>query len=113
MFTEEQRKELKEKIKTDLTAINENIERLVELCKPISPENSLGRITRMDAINNKSVNEAALRQARMKKSRLEVALKKIDIPEFGTCTRCKKMINPKRLMYMPESNRCVRCADLP
>ena len=26
-----------------------------ELCKPIAPENSIGRISRMDAINNKSV----------------------------------------------------------
>jgi len=52
-----------------------------------------------------------LRQAKMKKSRLEVALNKIEIPEFGICSMCKKPINVKRLMYMPESNRCVRCAD--
>jgi len=112
MLSDAERAELREKIKSDLEKINESIEELKEQCKPISPENSLGRITRMDAINNKSVNEAALRQAKMKKSRLEVAMNKIEIPEFGICARCKNGINPKRLMYMPESNKCVRCADL-
>lgn len=111
MLSESDRAELRKKIKLDLEQIEVSIEELKEQCKPISPENSLGRITRMDAINNKSVNEAALRQAKMKKSRLEVALNKIEIPEFGICARCKNQINPKRLMYMPESNKCVRCAD--
>jgi len=106
-----ERDALRKKIKETLANVESNIEGLVEDTKPISPENSLGRITRMDAINNKSVKEAALRQARMKKSRLEVALKKIDIPEFGICTRCKKPINPKRLMFMPESALCVNCAS--
>ena len=35
-----------------------------EITKPIAPENAIGRISRMDAINNKSVTEAALRQAK-------------------------------------------------
>ena len=44
--------------------INKNkILEYTELCKPIAPENSIGRVSRMDAINNKSVVEAALRVA--------------------------------------------------
>ena len=42
----------------------EKIIKYTELCKPIPPQNSIGRISRMDAINNKSVTEAALRQAK-------------------------------------------------
>jgi DnaK suppressor protein len=33
------------------------------LCQPIAPENSIGRVSRMDAINNKSVVEAALKRS--------------------------------------------------
>ena len=33
---------------------------------PIAPENAIGRVSRMDAINNKSVNEAALKKAEIK-----------------------------------------------
>ncbi len=32
------------------------IEVLKELTKPIAPENAIGRVSRMDAINNKSIN---------------------------------------------------------
>ncbi len=82
-----------------------------KLCVPISPENSLGRITRMDAINNKSVAEAALRTSKRKLGKLQHALACIDLPDFGICQICKGTINPKRVMLMPESNKCVRCAS--
>jgi len=81
-----------------------------ELCKPIAPDVSLGRLTRMDAINNKSVAEAALRTAMRKLGKLEYAKTKIDDPNFGVCSGCGSKINPKRILLMPESDRCVRCA---
>ncbi|GLR18568.1 TraR/DksA family transcriptional regulator [Portibacter lacus] len=78
--------------------------------QPVKPENSLGRISRMDAINNKSVMEASLRNTRKKLAKLKTALSNIDNENFGICTYCKNEIQPKRLMYMPESDQCVRCA---
>ena len=105
------KKLLKKKIEETIVDLKKEIERLIEETKPISPENSLGRITRMDAINNKSVAEAALRQAKFKLGKLNVALTKIDQDDFGACDRCKKPIRMARLMYMPESSRCVNCAD--
>lgn len=107
----EQRAELKEKIIATINKTEDEITRLEEVTKPITPENSIGRISRMDAINNKSVAEATLRSARKKLSSLQLALAKIDSPEFGICSRCKRLIPPARLMYLPQSTRCVRCAD--
>ncbi len=109
-MTAEERAVLKEKIVAGIEETKKDIEKLKELTKPIKPENSLGRISRMDAINNKSVNEAALRMAKSKLAKMEHAITKIDDPKFGNCTVCKRAINPKRLMLMPESNMCVRCA---
>ena len=86
---------------------------LVDLEKsaaPVAPENSIGRISRMDAINNKSVLEASIRNRKKKLSKLQLALTKVDSPGFGQCRQCKNPINPKRLMLLPESDRCVRCA---
>ncbi len=102
---------LKEKILEAIDQTNEKIDGLEEATKPISPENSIGRVSRMDAINNKSVAEAALRSSKQKLSKLKIALSKLDKPDFGICTFCKNPIPPARLMYMPESTRCVRCAD--
>jgi len=107
----EEKKKLVEKIKSLIESSESDIKELEENTKPISPENSIGRISRMDAINNKSVMEAALRSKRQKLGKLKVALTKIDSPEFGICAICKNPIQTARLLYMPESNKCIRCAD--
>ena len=102
---------LKLKIEALIIQTTKEIGELEELTKPISPENSIGRISRMDAINNKSVVEAALRTSKRKLSKLKIALSKINNSDFGKCSMCKNPIPAARLMFLPESSRCVRCAD--
>lgn len=82
-----------------------------EVTKPIAPENAIGRISRMDAINNRSVNEASLRVAEEKLKKQERALLKINDKGFGICVRCTQPIPEGRLMIMPESITCVNCAQ--
>lgn len=89
----------------------EEIGILEEITKPIGPENAIGRVSRMDAIMNKGVSEASLRNKRDKLTKLKVALTKVDQPNFGICSRCERPIQMGRLMYMPESSRCLHCAD--
>ncbi len=105
----EERKIIKTKIIRQLKRLESEIEELKELCKPIAPENAIGRVSRMDAINNKSVNEASLRVALKKQYQLNKSFKNIDSSTFGICTRCKKEIPIGRLMVMPESETCVSC----
>lgn len=102
---------LKIKIKELIEKAKQEIINLTEMSAPVSPENSIGRISRMDAINNKSVVEAALRNKKEKLSKLELSLNKIDTQGYGICAMCKNPIQTARLIYMPESTRCVRCAD--
>ena len=107
----EEKEQFKIKIIEKIARTEVEILKLEELTQPISPENSIGRISRMDAINNKSVAEAALRTSRKKLASLKFALSKIDSSNFGICVVCKNSIPTARLQYMPESTRCVRCAD--
>ena len=86
----------------------QNIE---SLQKPISPENAIGRISRMDAINNKSINDVALRKAELKLSNLKVALSRIDDPDFGICRKCNQVIPIGRLLLMPQVATCVNCSN--
>ncbi len=109
-MTSETKAELKAKIEALIIKYEEDIKETEKMTQPVKPENSLGRISRMDAINNKSVMEASLRNKISKRNKLKVALTKIDNPDFGLCTNCKKLINPKRLMFMPESSKCIKCA---
>ena len=107
----QERNEAKESIKKSIQETQKDISSLKELTKPISPENAIGRVSRMDAINNKSVNEAALRNAINKLALLESALQRIDHEDFGLCIRCKNQIPIQRILLIPQSNRCVRCAS--
>jgi DnaK suppressor protein len=110
-MTIEERKELKTKLIVLINKTEEEIESFKDMIKPISPENSLGRISRMDAINNKSVAEAAMRNKQKKLTQMKIALDKIDDESFGQCSQCKHAIQSARLIYMPESSLCVRCAS--
>ena len=106
----EQRSEIKAKIEQLIEETQGKIKELEELTRPISPDNAIGRLSRMDAINNRSVNEAGLRSARSRLVRLERSLSRIDHPEFGYCSRCKRAIKVGRILFMPESSKCVHCA---
>ena len=103
-------KAFKEKIKSEITLTEKKINEYSQLCKPIPPANSIGRVTRMDAINNKSVVEAALRLAKEKMNQLKLMQKKINQADFGICNKCKQPIPFGRLMIQPHSRLCVICA---
>ena len=101
---------MKEKIQQELEKLAVEIDELKELVKPIAPENAIGRISRMDAINNKSVNEAALRKAEIRFDALKDALSMVDYENFGRCVRCGETIPLGRLLLRPQSKSCVACA---
>jgi len=106
----EEKQRLRQKIASHILKTQDDIEDIEKNTQPISPENSIGRVSRMDAINNKSVMEAALRNKKSKLSKLKIALSKIDSEDFGVCSMCKNPIQQGRLMFMPESTKCIRCA---
>ena len=51
----QERQLLKKKIELAIKDTERKITQLEEATKPIAPENAIGRVSRMDAINNKSV----------------------------------------------------------
>lgn len=101
---------IKHKISLELQNTIQSIRKYKKLTQPISPENAIGRISRMDAINNKSVVEAALRKSEEKLKKLKMVEKNISNKDFGICIRCKTQIPIGRLMIIPESTKCVNCA---
>lgn len=107
----EDQKELKRKIVEEMEAQDYLIENLTETSKPVPPDNAIGRLTRMEAINSRSISEASLNTAKVKLSKLQAALGKLDDPDFGICTRCEKPIPHGRIMLMPENELCVPCAE--
>ena len=73
-------------------------------------QQSVGRLSRMDAIQVQAMAVAteARRQDRIK--RIEAALRRIDDDEYGYCLGCDEDIPAKRIAVEPTVTRCVDCA---
>jgi len=87
------------------------IKEYAEMTAPVAPDVAIGRISRMDAINNRSVTEAAQRQAEQRLKNLQTVLSKLGTPDFGLCARCRRPIPLARILFRPESLKCVNCAQ--
>lgn len=111
MLGSEEKAEIKAAIEKKMADLKERIAEYKELTKPIAPDVAIGRVSRMDAINNKSVNEAALRQAESQYSALQRALQRLPEEHFGLCVRCGNPIPTGRILLMPGATQCVRCAE--
>ena len=102
-------KEIEKIISKELNETLISINEYKELTKPISPENSIGRVSRMDAINNKSVMEESLRKLEAKYEKLKFIKTQTQNEDFGMCLKCKNQIPLGRIMIIPESRFCVKC----
>ena len=109
-MNKEERSELKEIIFKRISETEDEVEHLKELTKPVAPDNAIGRLSRMDAINNKSINDASLRENRSKLQKLERAMSNIEEENFGNCAKCGEEIAFGRLKFMPWTTKCVNCA---
>lgn len=104
------KEEIRAKIEEEIAKTSELITEYKAFNNPIAPDDAIGRVSRMDAINNKSVLEAALRKAEEKLNKLRHVKTRIGEADFGLCARCKSPIPIGRVMLMPEAVHCARCA---
>jgi DnaK suppressor protein len=102
--------EIRSLIEAEIKKTTSKIVGYREMAAPVSPDNAIGRVSRMDAIVNKSIFETSLQRAEEKLSQLKEMLGKLDEPAFGLCARCKKPIPVKRIVLMPQSKYCVHCS---
>ncbi len=98
------------RIKEDISITVELVDKYRNLTKPITPKNAIGRVSRMDAINNKAANIVALRNTKLKLNNLTIALSKVDDQDIGNCIKCCKPIPLGRMLLMPHSITCVNCS---
>jgi len=106
------KQKLRQLIAGELTSVEDHIKGLEVRCQPISPDNAIGRLSRMEAIGEQGVQQMALDAARERQSGLKNAIDRMDSdPDFGLCEQCDQTIPLARLMLMPESRFCVQCLE--
>lgn len=102
--------EIRQKINAKLAEIENELVILKHHTQPEALDSAIGRISRMDYINNRAINEAQIKKNEAKLRGLHNWLGKLGTSDFGKCIRCGHEININRLLFMPESNYCIRCA---
>lgn len=74
-------------------------------------QTSVGRLSRMDAIQQQAMALATERRRAGSMQRIEAALSRIERGEFGWCSHCGEAIAPGRLALDPATPNCVACAS--
>jgi len=72
-------------------------------------QQSVGRVSRIDAIQQQQMAIANQQQASDMLKRIELALRRIDDGEYGDCLQCGEPIAHARLQAQPFASRCIDC----
>ncbi len=73
-------------------------------------QQSVGRLSRMDALQRQAMAQAQSRRRQTRLSRINAALQRIEEEEFGYCQDCGEDIPPARLDLDVTATLCVSCA---
>jgi DnaK suppressor protein len=91
----------------ELTADNElgqSAQKTVEL-----DQQSVGRLSRMDALQSQAMAQAQQRRRDILKGSLQAALQRLKEEEFGYCLECGDEIKEARLLANPAVLKCMAC----
>ena len=111
IMTDPKNQEAYRKILQDsLEEIEDYLAKTEESAEAVSPDKSLGRLSRMEAMQDQQLILEARRRKKMQKVAVLSALQRIENGQFGICIFCGKNIDPERLEVAPESSTCVSCS---
>ena len=80
--------------------------------KPVElDQTSVGRLSRMDALQTQAMQLETERRRGLELQRVESALARVKSGDFGDCIICGEDIEVKRLDHDPTFPTCVACAQ--
>ncbi len=74
-------------------------------------QQSVGRLSRMDAMQQQEMAQAEARRRANDLVRIDIALKRMDEDEYGWCAECGEPVAYKRLEIDPAAALCIGCAS--
>lgn len=73
-------------------------------------QDSVGRLSRMDALQQQAMAQAQERRRAQERTRIDAALARIEEGEWGYCLTCDEEIAGARLHHDPSVAVCIGCA---
>jgi len=80
-----------------------------EGAQPVALDQPIGRLSRMDAMQQQSMVQANRSAARSQLEQVNTALRRIREGDYGDCLACEEPIPYSRLQVKPESPLCIDC----
>lgn len=112
MISERDLADLRKSLIERLGKLRASADESVESRKTVElDQTSVGRLSRMDAIQMQAMAVAEERRRGQEIMRIQAALNRIDSGDFGYCVTCGKQIAPKRLAVDPTAPTCIQCAS--
>ncbi len=101
-------------LRTQLIAQREDLTELLHnadaTTKPVTlDQQSVGRVSRIDAIQQQQMAIANQQQTSDRLKRIELALRRIDDASYGDCLECGEPIAYARLQAQPFASLCIDC----
>lgn len=104
-----------DELRRDLIDGRARLEEVLEISKegsrPVNLDEPIGRLSRMDAIQQQQMTIANRGAYERKLRQIEAALEAIDKDEYGNCRACEEPIGYRRLKARPETPFCLECQD--
>jgi DnaK suppressor protein len=105
--------QLAQLIKNQLHEFTSRMDNLHEQAEPVVlDQQSIGRVSRIDAIAQQQMAKAGERQVIKKIKQLQSAQLKIQDDDYGWCDTCGELIGFPRLSIQPEAIKCLQCQQL-
>lgn len=79
--------------------------------KPVDLEQPIGRLTRMDAIQQQKLTQATRHRNAVRRQQVDAALARIKSGKYGACIVCEDQIERDRLLARPETPVCLDCQE--
>ncbi len=108
-LTEAQRDELVAALHALKGALPQQIAMTADGARPVDLDQPIGRVSRIDAIQQQSMIKANRAAARRRLGQVNAALIAVDEDEYGNCRRCDEPIGYPRLKARPETPLCLDC----
>lgn len=102
-----------ESLRRDLVALQQELRSQLETsdaaARPVDLDQPIGRVSRIDAIQQQSMAQANRRAAQLRLQQVRAALERLDDEEYGVCAQCGEPVGFARLEVRPETPFCVSC----
>ncbi len=108
-LNEQQFTELHQALLTLRTELQQLLENSSDGAQPVSLDEPIGRLSRMDAMQQQSMVQANRRTTQTRLTRIESALRRHASNEYGLCVGCEEEIGYARLQAQPEAPFCIDC----